>query len=257
MVDIDDRFSITTPEGVTVELVLAGAGSRGLAQLVDGIVQFILWIAAFAVIAGVSDADDVDPFSPTNSDEVFVAVALFALVIFGITFLYDVLFETLGSGRTPGKRVMGLRVVRVGGGPVGFLSSSIRNLVRIVDALPGVYLVGLITIVASSKNQRLGDLAAGTLVVRERTEARDLSRAAWTPPATTPPATVDVSTVTAEDLATIRKFLERRDSLGQAARASLASDLAWRLAPKVAGTDPSIGPEAFLEQVAAAKAARG
>lgn len=254
--DIDDRLSITTPEGVTVELVLAGAGSRGLAQLVDWIVQLILWIAAFAVIAAASDVDDVDPFSPTNSDEVFVAIALFSLVIFGITFLYDVLFETLGSGRTPGKRVMGLRVVRVGGGPVGFLSSSIRNLVRIVDALPGVYLVGLITIVATSKNQRLGDLAAGTLVVRERTEARDLSTAAWAPATASPPA-VDVSTVTAEDLATVRKFLERRDSLGQAARASLASDLAWRLAPKVAGTDPSIGPEAFLEQVAAAKAARG
>lgn len=256
MVDIDDRFSITTPEGVTVELVLAGAGSRGLAQLVDAIVQLILWIAAFAVISGVWDADDVDPFSPANSDEVFVALALFAAVIFGITFLYDVLFETLGSGRTPGKRVMGLRVVRVGGGPVGFLSSSIRNLVRIVDALPGVYLIGLVAIVASSKNQRLGDLAAGTLVVRERTESRDLSTASWTP-STTPPPAIDVSTVTAEDLATIRKFLERRDSLGQAARANLASDLAHRIAPKVAGTDPSLGPEAFLEQVAAAKAARG
>jgi uncharacterized RDD family membrane protein YckC len=256
VVDIDDRFSITTPEGVTVELVLAGAGSRGLAQMIDAIVQFILWIAAFAVIAGTTDADDVDPFSPTDSDEVFVAFAILAAVIFGITFLYDVLFETLGSGRTPGKRVMGLRVVRVGGGPVGFLSSSIRNLVRIVDALPGMYLIGLVAIVASSRNQRLGDLAAGTLVVRERTEARSPSTASWVPPTTAAPA-IDVSTVTAEDLATIRKFLERRDSLGQAARANLASELAWRLAPKVAGTDPSLGPEAFLEQVAAAKAARG
>lgn len=251
--DIEDRLSITTPEGVTVDLVLAGAGSRGVAALVDGIIQFVVWIAVAAVVAG---AMDVDVTGPGGDDSFFVAIAIITLVAFFIQFLYDVLFETLGGGRTPGKRSAGIRVVRVGGAPVGFLSSAIRNLLRLVDILPGAYLVGLIAIVASSKNQRLGDMAAGTLVVREKTVLPDTTRTAW-PPLEAAPTAVDVSTVTAEDLATIRKFLERRTSLGHEARQRLAHDLAWRLAPKVAGADPTSNPEKFLEQVAAAKAARG
>lgn len=255
MVEIEDRLSITTPEGVTVDLVLAGAGSRGVAALVDAILQLILWLAAIAVVAG---AADVDLFGGGGGgdDDFYVAVALVTLAAFVIQFVYDVLFETLGGGRTPGKRMSGIRVVRVGGAPVGFLSSAIRNLLRLVDLLPGAYLVGLIAIVASSKNQRLGDMAAGTLVVREKTGVADPIRTSW-PPLQAESGSVDVSTVTAEDLATIRKFLERRTSLEAVARQRLAHDLAWRLAPKVAGADPTSNPERFLEQVAAAKAARG
>lgn len=252
MVDIEDRLSITTPEGVTVDLVLAGAGSRFVAALVDSLIMTIVWIAVIAVAAG---ATDTDLLGPSDEDAFFVAVAIVTLAAFGIQFLYDVLFETLNGGRTPGKRAAGVRVVRTGGAPVGFISSAIRNLLRLVDMLPGMYLVGMIAIVASKKNQRLGDMAAGTVVVREKTTPPNV-RASW-PPLEPAPAAVDVSTVTAEDLATIRRFLERRASLGAGAREQLARDLASRLAPKVAGADPSSNPEKFLEQVAAAKAARG
>lgn len=251
--DVDDRLSITTPEGVTVDLILAGAGSRGIAQLVDAVVQAILWIAVIAIVSNTSDGGLMNP---ADDESFFVAVAIASLLIFAVNFFYDVLFETLGSGRTPGKRMMGLRVVRTGGGPVGFLSSAIRNLVRIVDILPGVYLVGLVAIVVSPKNQRLGDLAGGTLVVRERTEVHDMTSAASWPPVNAPTA-IDVSTVTAEDLAVVRRFLERRTSLEAGPRMRLAQDLAERLAPKVAGAEPFPDPERFLEQVAAAKAARG
>lgn len=249
---MEDRLSITTPEGVTVDLVLAGAGSRFVAALVDSLIMLIVWVAVIAVAAGATDAD---VFGSDGDDAYFLAVAIVALALFGLQFLYDVLFETLNGGRTPGKRAAGVRVVRAGGAPVGFMSSAIRNLLRLVDMLPGMYLVGMVAIVASRKNQRLGDMAAGTLVVRERTTPPNV-RASW-PPLEAAPVTVDVSTVTAEDLATIRRFLERRSSLGAEARESLARDLAARLAPKVAGTDPASSPEKFLEQVAAAKAARG
>ena len=253
--DIEDRLSITTPEGVTVDLVLAGAGSRGVALLVDGIIQGLLYLAVLAVVSSIPALDDADAFGSSAQDELFLAVAIAALFLFGIQFLYDVLFETLGSGRTPGKRMTGLRVVRVGGGPVGFLASAIRNLLRLVDFLPGPYLVGLIAIVASGKNQRLGDMAAGTLVVRERTGIRE-APPAW-PPLEPAPEAIDVSTVTAEDLATVRRFLERRTALAPEVRQKLAYDLASRLAPKVGGALPFVDTEKFLEQVAAAKAARG
>lgn len=254
--DIEDRLSITTPEGVTLDLVLAGAGSRGVAAIVDGIIQFVLWIAVVAVASGVGAFDDVDVFSSTSQEAYYPVLVVVILAMFAILFLYDVMFETLGGGRTPGKRATGLRVVRVGGAPVGFVSSAIRNLLRIIDMLPGAYLVGLVAVVASSKNQRLGDMAAGTIVVREKTGVTDPVRESW-PPLEAPPDAIDVSTVTAEDLATVRRFLERRASLSADARQRLAQDLAWRLAPKVAGTDPTSNPERFLEQVAAAKAARG
>src|SRR5206468_11279553 len=108
--------------------------------------------------------------SSVGGDEVggFLIAGLFVagfLVYFG----YDVAFETLASGRTPGKRAAGLRVVRLGGEPVGFVASAVRNLGRLVDMQPGLlYAVGAATILFSRHNQRLGDLAAGTLVVRER-----------------------------------------------------------------------------------------
>jgi hypothetical protein len=132
----------------------------------------------------------------------------------------------------------------------------VRNVLRLVDILPGAYLVGMITIIVTRRNQRLGDLAAGTLVVRERTvppsggwEARAsaMDRAAleaW-----------DATALTAEEVATVRRFLERRATLVSDARARLAAELAGRLRPKVAAPD-DVGDERFLEMAIAAKALR-
>jgi len=136
----------------------------------------------------------------------------------------------------------------------------VRNFLRIVDFLPAFYVVGVIAILATSQNQRLGDLAAGTLVVRER-------RTAVTPAATylAPPSPAgsapflewDVSGVSVDDVATLRQFLERRVSLSPGARAHLATDLAARVRPKVVGAPDGWHPESFLEAVVAAKTARG
>ena len=246
-VTYDDRISIPTPEGVELELVLAGVGSRLLGALIDGVIKafilFALWIVSAAV------APDAGGF--------FVAVLVIAsfLVFWG----YDVAFETLASGRTPGKQAAGLRVVRLGGEPVGFLASAVRNLLRLIDMQPGLlYAVGSITILFSQRNQRLGDMAAGTLVVRERRAPLPAARApvpdfgaadryaAW-----------DVSGVTAYELVTVRRFLERRWQIDPGARNRLGWELAERLRPKVAGAPPNLYPEQFLEALAEAKASRG
>jgi uncharacterized RDD family membrane protein YckC len=248
LVTYEDRISIPTPEGVELELVLAGVGSRLVGALVDGLVKAVLLVALF-VIAGATAADDGGGFF----------VALMVLASFLVLWGYDVAFETLASGRTPGKRAAGLRVVRMGGEPVGFLASAVRNLLRIVDMQPGIlYAVGAICILFSQRNQRLGDLAAGTLVVRERRAPLPAARPPVPDFATADRyAAWDVSGVTPYELVTVRRFLERRWQLDPGARNRLAWELAERLRPKVAGAPPNLHPEQFLEALAEAKASRG
>ncbi len=245
----EDRVTIATPEGVDVDLTLAGIGSRFIAALIDTFIKLIALGGFFIFLfggAGLLGGDDLTS----------LGAAAFYVVAFLILFGYDVFFETLSSGRTPGKRWTGLRVVRVGGRPVGFVASSIRNMVRIVDFLPSLYLVGMITAIAAPMNQRLGDLAAGTVVVRER-PVEMTSHAAPPLPSELPEGVEawDVGAITMDDLATIRRFLERRAELAPHARAHLAQELANRLHQKVVGAPP-LAPETFLELVSVAKARR-
>lgn len=252
----EDRLSIPTPEGVELELTLAGVGSRFVAAVVDQVIQWAIIIALTllaAWLAGRADGTAADDATGA------LAVAAFTVVVFLAQLGYHIVFETLASGRTPGKRWAGLRVVTLGGGPVGFLTSAVRNLLRVIDALPGFYAVGVTAVLASRRNQRLGDLAAGTLVVRERRGGR--RRAEPGPPAAHPASerltTWDVSGVTADELATVRRFLQRREGLTTEARDRLSEELARRLRPKVVGPEgDDRDAEEFLEELAAAKAAR-
>lgn len=249
----EDRVTIATPEGVDVDLTLAGLGSRFIASLIDTTIKIAVFIGFFIFLFGGSNL--------LGGGEVnAIGATVFYIVTFLLFFGYDVMFETLASGRTPGKRWTGLRVVRIGGRPVGFVSSSIRNMVRIVDFLPSLYLVGMITAGATKLNQRLGDLAAGTVVVREKPTTVATIPAGPGPP---PPiafddgvtGTWDLNAITNDDLATVRRFLERRTELTPQARSHLAHDLAGRLQPKVIGA-PVLPPETFLEYLSAAKAKR-
>jgi hypothetical protein len=145
----------------------------------------------------------------------------------------------------------------MGGTPVGFLASALRNILRIVDSLPGFYLVGILFVLFTKNNQRIGDLAAGTIVVRERRQKTALPPAATTAPARDDMALYDVSAVSAEELATVRRFLDRRSTLTPEARGRLSREMANRLGPKVVGPSRQWEPEAFLEYLVAAKEARG
>ena len=246
----EDRISVATPEGVTLEVTLAGVGSRFAAGLIDQLLRLAVLLALVFLVGLLGDRGD-------TSGGLLLALLLVALFL--VQFAYDVLFETLAAGRTPGKRWTGLRVVRAGGVPVGFVASALRNILRIVDALPGFYLVGMLCVLFTRNNQRLGDLAAGTIVVRERKQ-----RIALPQPLVPAPGPVDddaglydVSAVSADDVATVRRFLERRETLAPAARDRLAFEMATRLGPKVVGPPRQWQPEAFLEYLVAAKAARG
>jgi uncharacterized RDD family membrane protein YckC len=276
-VDYEDRYVIATPEGVQLNLVLAGAGSRFIAGVIDLGVQALAIAALVGVVlvVGTAGCDTACSHKAQGSGgSAAVALAVVVVVLFVVQFGYWVAFEVWGGGRTPGKRLTGLRVVRTTGGPVGFTQSAVRNLVRLIDALPGVYLVGLVSIFVTGTNQRLGDLAAGTVVVRYRREAGRRKRArrgrrfraSSGGAARDTQASVgsglageldgwDASGVTARDLATVQGFLDRRQQLTEAARFHLAAQLAGRLRPLVRCPD-GLGDELFLESMATVKRAR-
>lgn len=241
--EYEDRIRIATPEGLELELQLAGVGSRSIGALLDEIVRWVLFGACAVLLLAL----DVSGGWET---------AILVLLLFLLRFVYDVLFEVGAGGRTPGKRLAGLRVVRVGGRPVDFISSAIRNVLRVVDFLPLFYGLGMLVVLLTARNQRVGDLAAGTLVVRDRVASPPA--AALAPSSVSPEAIVgwDVSAVSATDIATVRQFLERRYALTDAARAELAGELARRLRTRVAGAPPDLAPERFLEILSAAKAVR-
>lgn len=246
---VDDRMTISTPEGVEVEMVLAGLGSRFLARLLDTFIQAV-GIIALAIVTAVANTAGLGGW----------AGALFAVGAFGLLWVYDVACETLASGRTPGKRVAGIRVVGLRGEPVGFRASAVRNVLRIIEfAL--VYLPAVVSVLLTKRNQRLGDLAAGTVVVREVFGGR--ARAARAPtmwaqlsvPAQAV-ATWDVSAITGEELRTVRRFLDRRLELPWHIRNYLGWELVSRLAPRIVGVPDDAHPEYVLEGLVVAKHAR-
>jgi uncharacterized RDD family membrane protein YckC len=248
-VEYEERLKLRTPEGVDLELVLAGMGSRMLAGMFDFTTQALLALGYFLVA------------SALGLDEALTAAG-WAIAVFLILFGYDVAFEVLARGRTPGKRIVGLRVMRARGEPVNLVTSAIRNVLRIVDILPSLYAIGVVAIFVTKRNQRLGDLVAGTVVVRERLGGRGAQQSdpdafhAYVQRHREQAEHVDVSAITADEVATVRRFLDRRSSLDAAAAERLAIDLVARLAPRIGGAPANMPAEALLELVVAAKVLR-
>ncbi len=146
---LDTLHVVDTPEGVDLSLRVAGPVARAFAWLVDSGVRAAIW-AAMAIALG-----SLGRFGG----------GLFLVSSFLIWWLFPVIFEVYANGRTPGKRLLGLQVVHEDGTPVGWNASMIRNLLRFVDFLPMFYAVGLGAMLIDRSFRRLGDLAAGTLVV--------------------------------------------------------------------------------------------
>jgi uncharacterized RDD family membrane protein YckC len=245
---LEDRVTISTPEGVDLDVVVAGIGSRFVARLLDTLIQGAI-IVALAIVLGVANALDDGP-----------GVAAFSIVGFLVLFVYDPLLEQTRNGATPGKSASGLRVVMREGAPVTLSASVVRNVVRIVDFLPGFYGIGFVTMLATRHSERLGDLAAGTIVVRERLgDTRDVALQQLSAITVRPDdvAHWDVSAVTPQELAVVRQFLARRLSLTPEVRYRTGVDLAMRLATKVTGLPPTSHPEYVLEGIVVAKDMRG
>jgi uncharacterized RDD family membrane protein YckC len=239
---LEDRLTIETPEGVSIDVTLAGLGSRMGAAIIDLLIQIVALLALSIALAlgGATLSPDLGVF----------VMGVGTLVIAAVVLGYYLVFESLNGGRTPGKAAFGIRVATVDGRPVSFGSVAIRTLFRVVDFLPAVYAIGAIVVMVSARNQRLGDLVAGTVVVRDRLPAPALpaemgGRAlGW-----------DVAAITEAEMALLRRFASRRTDLTAEARTHLASETARRLRPKVSGGQ-GLDDEAFLLQLIVEKQAR-
>jgi uncharacterized RDD family membrane protein YckC len=239
-VEYEDTRTIATPEGVELRLRLAGVGSRFAAGTIDFSIKATI-VLVIALVLGISLGG------------VPALIGSAAALLFGAIF-FDVLFEVRAGGKTPGKRALGLRVVMEDGRPVGLRASSVRNTLRLVEGLPLSYIPAIVSILVTRSNQRLGDLAAGTVVVHEA-PAGAVARE-YTAPVPAYTETWDVSAVTAQELAAVRDFLRRRSEFTPDARAALAARLAAALGGRVSGVRTEMPPERFLEDLAAAKASR-
>ena len=218
--DYRRRLAVETPEHVVLELEIAGVGSRALAAVVDAVIIGTSLLALVVLLLLTSRY--VVPIG--SAGDAVLGVALF-LAIFG----YYTLFEGLGGGRTPGKRVVGLRVVRDTGHAIGFGEAAVRNIVRLADALPPPYLLGAVLVAVHPRGKRLGDLAAGTVVVRDKpAEQRAETRAQ---PETTEPA-LAAPELTDDEWRVLARWAERSDTLDPVVQARVAASLAARFASR-------------------------
>jgi uncharacterized RDD family membrane protein YckC len=237
-------YRVLTPERVSLQYDIAGIGSRGAAAAIDTLLQTLLALVVGAVAFG---GGVVLSMIVPRIDEVLLGSLVLALVALGLFCLligYFMLFEILWSGQTPGKRIVGVRVLRENGYPVRPVDSVIRNLVRLVDYLPLFYAIGLVAMLLNSRAKRLGDFAASTIVVREGARAALLM-----PPQALAEDAPRGPTLRAEDATLVRDFLLRRHGMNPQARIALAARLAEALSIRY-GLAAEGDAESFLERLA-------
>ncbi len=158
-------YFVKTPENVSLEFELAGVGSRGVAAAIDTAIQSAV-VGIITIILLVIAGETSLNLMLVQENTLYIVIAL--LVTFALQFGYFFLFEIFMKGATPGKKIVGLKVIMANGEPVSATASLIRNLIRIGDMLPGIYAVGIICVVLTRRYMRVGDLAANTVVVKVR-----------------------------------------------------------------------------------------
>lgn len=240
---LPDKLTIETPEQIPLEFPLAGIGSRFLALAVDTLIQSAIGLVLLMV--GVLVFTGMDLFS-SPAGVWFAALAV--LVAFLLQSGYFVFFEALWNGQTPGKRHMHLRVIKDSGRPISVYDAVARNLLRIVDSLPGLYAVGITSMLLSSQNKRLGDYVAGTVVVHER-PLEQQTEVRWKSAGQNP--AYDVTRISPEEFQLIEAFLLRRTQLAAEVRSHMASEIIARLASKLEiPAEEALRPEPLLEALA-------
>jgi uncharacterized membrane protein SpoIIM required for sporulation/uncharacterized RDD family membrane protein YckC len=224
--DLRQLHGVETPEHVTLSFELAGLGTRAAAAAIDLIVLTLAYLTLVFVFvaAGVSDA--------WASGWASWGMAILLLISGLGFFLYYTLFEAMWDGHTPGKRALGIRVVQDTGRSITANAAAVRNLIRIVDFLvPLGPLPGVLFVFAHRANKRLGDLAAGTIVVRERVAAWGLA------PSLPPPEPESVELgppeLTDQEFALLDRFLGRVDGLEPTIRIRMGADLARRFESRI------------------------
>jgi uncharacterized RDD family membrane protein YckC len=257
-----DQLSIETPELVAIELPLAGIGSRFIALLVD----YLIWGAGMVLVYFLAFLL-LPALYIFNRISAQWAEAIVIFVFFLLNWGYFTLFEAFWNGRTPGKRVAKIRVIQRSGRSIGLVESMARNLVRYVDQLPFFYAVGTISMFVTRQHQRLGDLAAGTLVVRDRepdsplwgdTGSRTFTAQLFSGNVAIPephlavtlPAT-GIAKLSSNDLEVLEGFFSRRLDMSMATRRALAARIAAAVQAKSGLETPAgVSVETFLEATA-------
>jgi uncharacterized RDD family membrane protein YckC len=244
-----DTYLVRTPENVTFDFELAGLGARGLAWAIDlAVMGGMILLSTLLVLFMSFVVEDL-------------AMAAHILAIFLVLWWYSALLEWRWGGQTVGKRIVGIRTLQQSGVRITFLQAVVRNLVRIVDLLPAVYLVGAASAIVDRHGRRLGDFAAGTIVVRERATPRP---AAVVPPAERynsfleDPAVVHaVRTITAPERDAMVGLALRRESLPLPVRRRLFARMADHLSGRLAvERPPFLSEERFVLNLTAAVLAR-
>jgi uncharacterized RDD family membrane protein YckC len=233
VITTDETLVIETPERVPLHFALASIGNRFIACAIDHTIQILALIVLVIVFSIISDVSD---FGNQFSSMPKWVRALLVIIAFVVWDGYFVLFEWLWRGQTPGKRWLKLRVIREDGRPISFFEAMVRNLLRLVDIQPVVfYSVGLVSVFATDRDQRVGDLVAGTVVVRERQAEAPAFTEVFASPISDPalrrsfkpvPFTADVNNLTEQEIAVVESFLRRRWDLKDYPRQWMA----WRVA---------------------------
>lgn len=234
------RLEVETSDHVVLRYDLAGGGNRGFAAIVDFVIATLVLVGALWGFTSLAAATRgaIGPF-----------FGVLVLVAFAIAWSYFVLLEWLWQGQTVGKRMYGLRVIRDDGAPAGFIAVLIRNLLRIVDFLPAFYGLGLLMVIVTPRSQRLGDMAAGTYVVRApRPQLDYFSLRTMTPVAEG--ASVEMRALPGEAQRLVREFVARESKLAPADRTRLARQIAERVRPYAQGAATIADDVEFLRAVA-------
>ena len=240
-----DKLTIDTPEQIAIEFPLAGIGSRFLAIMFDILVQFLGYVV-LALIAALAFGGELKRVWPSAWNW---SSAIFILVVFCLYWGYYAFFETIWQGQTPGKRHAGIRVIKDTGRSITAFEAIARNLVRVVDLIPGFYAVGCVTMFLNKKSKRLGDFVAGTVVVHEKKAEAAEPFFNLQPGAQLP--VYPVSKLSNDDLVLIETFLGRRLDLAPEVRSSTAKRIAEHIAQKLElQAQPQSDNEDFLETVA-------
>ena len=246
---MNDQLSVETPEQIDINFQQAGIGSRFYAAFIDTLLLALISFFGYYVNRNlISELGDV----LGNW-----LGALGGVVVFALFWGYYMVFEVTTNGQSLGKRALGLRVIKEGGYPITFADSAIRNLVRIVDFLPFCYGVGLLSMLINRNWRRLGDLAAGTLVIK--TARTDLTLTSGSSQADTPLINISPqgllytdwiqpALVTETEMGVIREYLVRRRTLPGYRRSELARTIARPIVEKMGATG-SIDYDRFLEEI--------
>lgn len=239
---MEERVHISTPDHVSLEFELAGPGSRFSAYAIDFVFNVLLIIAVIIVAylgGGLFVLRSLAGSSSGNASASWL-LAVVVLIIFLINWGYYVFFEGLGKGSTPGKKRMGIRVIRQDGLPIGLREAALRNLVRAADMLPPPsYILGGLVMHFDSRGRRLGDMVAGTYVVVEKFDlaTQGASGAAWAKRVeqgrSRQALTLPRGTISAQQLALIEQFLARSHALSKERRDQLVWQIAEPLLPLV------------------------